>query len=95
MSIEGIAEIYVDYIEPAFKLGAFLVLVVVVLHVLNMIRHGGNSSSLVSRSYALLIVWGVALCGILKRVGIQFGKISAVYISALIATVRDFLQHKN
>jgi hypothetical protein len=95
MNINQLADIYVDVIEPVVKIGAFLILVTVVLHFLNVLKHGGSGSSLVGKSYTLIIAWSVAILGVVRRWLPRVVGIMAVYIAALIATVKDFWSSRN
>lgn len=94
MTIDEFAEIYVEYIEPAAKLGAFLVLVIVVMHVLNVIRNGGSGGGFVAVMFQKLVGIGRYLLDLLKKAGLLLVWGMSKITNVIISTVRDFFTAK-
>jgi hypothetical protein len=95
MNINQLADIYVDVVEPLLKIGAFIILVVVVLHGFNIIKYGGSGSSLVGRTYVVLVTWFGKLLVILQKLATIVMKLIVSYTHVLLATVKDFLSSRN
>jgi hypothetical protein len=95
MGIDYLANFYVDILEPGFKLTAFGVLLVVVLHGLNLIKHGGSGTTFVGTSYRYLVKWVVLLVGYGKQ-GVSFIlKCVTIYFVACVGTIKEFLSAKS
>ncbi|MFZ2587286.1 MAG: hypothetical protein WAZ18_04110 [Alphaproteobacteria bacterium] len=95
MNVYDIADIYVDIIEPALKLGAFGVLVIVVLHFLNVLKHGGSGSGFIGKAYARIWAWA----GWLVRHAHAWGHRFLVWLIAAArnayVTAYDFFSSRN
>lgn len=92
MTIEEFAELYVEYIEPAIKLGAFLVLVVVVLHALNVVR--GSDGGFVSVMFQKIVAGARYLFDLGKKAALVLVWALTKITDAIISTVRDFFTAK-
>ncbi|MCP5405679.1 MAG: hypothetical protein H6922_05615 [Pseudomonadaceae bacterium] len=94
MTIEETAILYVDYIEPAIKIGAFFVLVVVVLHMLNIVRHGQSPGGLVARLFEKIVAGVKYIADLLKKALLLLLHGVVAFINVIINTVRDFFTAK-
>jgi hypothetical protein len=94
MDINQLADIYVDWIEPAIKLGAFFILLIVVLHFINVMKEAGGSGGFVSTAFRNIVKIGSALFSLLSVALRKLGVVMLKLSHAVITTLRDFFTSK-
>ena len=90
MTIEWIAFLYVNYLEPIGKVLFYLFLVMVLLYIINVIRDGKKKTELVSKLISLIfsmIVKAFVVCGNFVK---WIAKMLLNGIKLIWASIRDF-----
>lgn len=94
MSIQYIAELYVDFIEPALKGLLFVVIVVVLLYFINLIRDSKKKTDLINSMFSIIIK---VISRALFWVGgalVWLAKMLLKTITVIFAAIRDFFTSK-
>lgn len=94
MTIDQLANLYVDIIEPGIKLGLFFILLIIVLHSINMMRDGGASGGFVSVAFKNILKAASAAFHFLGVALRYVGNFVLYLAHVIISTVRDFLTSK-
>lgn len=94
MTVDQLADLYVDIIEPGIKLGLFFVLLIIVLHSINMLRDGGASGGFVGVAFKNIIKFAGSALHFLG-VALRYVGNGVLYLAHVImSTLRDFLTSK-
>lgn len=94
MTADQLADLYVEWIEPAIKLGGFFILLIVVLHFINIMKEAGGSGGFVSTAFRNITKLGTSLFRLLGVALRNLGVIALKLSHAVITTLRDFFTSK-
>lgn len=94
MTVDQLADIYVEVIEPLLKLGAFAVLVVVVLQTLNVIKGGGHAG-LVPSMYKWISSFFFVVAALIAEYLPRAWKVCVKFANVIKVTVWNFWTAKS
>lgn len=94
MTIQYLAEFYVNFIEPALKAAVFIVIVVVLLYIINLIRDSKKKTDLVNSLFSLIVKLITGAVVWVGGVAVWLVKMLLKTITVIFAAVRDFFSSK-
>ena len=92
--IHYLAQLYVNFLEPAFKVLAVIVVVAFVLYLFNLLRGKDMKGDFVSTIVNFIVKAIMKTIQLTGKLLLKSLKVLLETISLIIATVRDFLTSK-
>jgi len=90
MTIERAAEIYVNIVDPALRIGLFVVIAVFLLYFLNLLRDGSKKTDMVNGLFNLIIKTITKTVTLTGKVLLFILSTLRKTITVIFASLRDF-----